>query len=217
MCCECARVSVCGRSGRGRVRTDLFMRRACRVPREPGVGLAPHMCAHPPPHSSPQSAHFIPVSRTRSQRFPELSQSPQATQLVRNRLSPQQPGWGFHPQNNCSRFTFLLPFLADTTVMSEGAKLGDPWDNQVKWAPPSSSSAPPPGRHGPGVHRWPVPAGSELPVVTIPANKGRPAPGFTALESHGWEGSRCPGPMLCSSPTDSSPHAPQLLRVGLPH
>lgn len=162
VCCECERVSVCGRSGRGRVRTDLFMHRARRVPREPGVGLPPHTCAHPPPQSSPQSAHFIPVSQTRSQRFPELSHLPQATQLVRNRLSPQQPGWGFHPQN-CSRFTFLLPFLADTTVMSEGAERGDPWDNQGRRAPPSSSSAPPLGRCGPGVHRWPVPAGSGAP------------------------------------------------------
>ena len=76
VCCEC--VSVCGRGGRGRIRSDLFMHHT------PGVGLPPRMCAHPPPHSSPLHSRLAD----------KATKVPGAQSLA---LSPQQPGSGFPP------------------------------------------------------------------------------------------------------------------------
>lgn len=67
--------------------------------------------------------------------------------------------------------------------MSEGVKRSDPRDNQVKWATAQLQLCPSSGQ------MWPTCAqvalslqGLGLPVVTIPASKGRTAPGWVGGE-----------------------------------
>lgn len=109
-------------------------------------GPAPHRCGPAPsqvqsPSSSPQSAHFIPISHTRLQRFPEgksLAQGHTTCKKPAQSWSSLAPGLPF------SRTTSPeLPsrFLA-WAVMSEGVKRGGLWDEGENQARPRSSSSP---------------------------------------------------------------------------
>lgn len=104
-----------------------------------GVDLPPHRCRSP--SSSPQSAHFIPISHTRLQRFLEGKSLAQGHTTCKK---PTQSWSSLAPGLRFSRTTYpeLPSRFLSWAVMSEGVKRSGLWDEGENQARPRSSSSP---------------------------------------------------------------------------